>query len=41
VEQEHAINGEMQQTNHIIKCDCHLPKFVVQWVLVGSINTTT
>jgi len=26
VGQEHAINGDMQQRGHIIKCDCHLPK---------------
>jgi len=26
VGQKHAINGEMQQTGHIIKCHCHLPK---------------
>jgi len=26
VGQQYAINGEMQQTRHIIKCHCHLPK---------------
>jgi len=28
--QKHAINGEMQQTGHIIKCHCHLPKQKVE-----------
>jgi len=30
VGQKHAINGEMQQTGHIIKCHCHLPKWKVE-----------
>ena len=30
VGQKHAINEEMQQTVHIIKCHCHLPKQKVE-----------
>jgi len=27
---KHVANGEMHQTDHIIKCDCHLPKRKVE-----------